>query len=114
MGRKAGQVVVRVVGVDLVEQQERIEHRQRARAERAAQPDARAFDRRLRVDQVGHLARARRPARRGAGRVDPAGGERDGRNADAESLDHVAAIEIVPAARHLEKATTPPGRSNWP
>lgn len=108
MRREPRQVVVGVVRVDLVEQQERIEQRERARAERAPQPDPRPLDGRLRVDQVGDLARPRRSGRRGLRRVHPTGTQRARRNADRQRLQDVAPGEVVRTARHADKRITRP------
>jgi hypothetical protein len=58
---EAGDVVVRIVGLELVEEQERIEHRERAAAERAIQAHACAVRGALRRDDALDRAIALRP-----------------------------------------------------
>src|SRR5262249_26794353 len=52
MPREAGQIVNRMLVAEIVQQQERIEVARVAEAERPAQLDARAFERRLRLDDA--------------------------------------------------------------
>jgi hypothetical protein len=52
MPRKTGQVIPRIVVAEIVEQQEWIEFRRVAKAEPALQPDAGAFERRFRMDDL--------------------------------------------------------------
>ena len=56
MGRKAGDVVVRVVGIELIEHEERIHVQSALTAEAAAQLDAGAIGRRHRLNDVNQRA----------------------------------------------------------